>query len=201
MTHPTCLLADDHPALLGAISSFLAGAGYDVVGAAGDGARALEAAAAARPELAVLDYRMPRLDGPELVRALLDASPATRVVVYTADADSELAHDAVAAGARGVVLKEAPLVDLRRALEAVRAGGIYLDPGLADRSAARPALTERERDVLELLTIGLGHEEVGERLGITAETVRTHVRKASIRLGASTRTQAVAKALRLGLIA
>jgi DNA-binding NarL/FixJ family response regulator len=86
-----------------------------------------------------------------------------------------------------------------RALDAARAGRAYLDPAL--RARRRGSLTERELDVLRLLAEGLPHEEIGRRLGIGSETVRTHLRKASERLGASTRTQAVATALRLGLIA
>ncbi|HZO96376.1 MAG TPA: response regulator transcription factor [Gaiellaceae bacterium] len=196
----SCLVADDHSALRAAVADLVAAEGYRVVGPAADGAQAVAAAAEAQPELAVLDYWMPVLEGEALLRELLAASPATRVLVYTADRSAELAREALAAGAVAVVLKEAPLADLSRALRAVAAGRSYLDPGLASRDAVQPVLTEREREVLELLTLGLQHEEVGRRLGIGAETVRTHVRKASSRLGATSRTHAVAKALRLGLI-
>jgi DNA-binding NarL/FixJ family response regulator len=97
------------------------------------------------------------------------------------------------------VLKEAPLADLVRALEAALGGGSYLDPAVA-RTKRSGNLTPRELDVLGLLAEGLQHEEIGRRLGISSETVRTHLRKASDRLGATTRTQAVATALRMGLI-
>jgi DNA-binding NarL/FixJ family response regulator len=196
---PTCLLADDHPALRAAVSEFLAAAGYRVVGPVADGRAAVDAARE-QPDAAVLDYRMPRLAGAELVHELLAASPGTRIVVYTADGGEELAAGALAAGAAGVVLKEAPLADLTRALEAVLAGGTYLDPALAQRDPRSARLTARESEVLELLAEGIGHEEIGKRLGIGAETVRTHLRKACDRLGAATRTEAVATALRLGLI-
>jgi DNA-binding NarL/FixJ family response regulator len=195
---PTCLLADDHPALRAAVAEFLVASGYRVIGPVADGRSAVEAAGE-QPDAAVLDYRMPRLAGAELVRELLAASPGTRIVIYTADGGEELAAAALEAGAAGVVLKEAPLADLARALEAVLAGGTYLDPALAG-SDPRARLTERERSVLELLAEGLGHDEIGKRLGIGAETVRTHLRKACDRLEASTRTEAVATALRLGLI-
>ena len=199
MSMRTCLVADDHPALRVAVAEFLVAAGYRVVGPVADGRSAVNAARE-QPDAAVLDYRMPRLAGPELVRELLAASPGTRIVVYTADGGEGLAAGALAAGAAGVVLKEAPLADLARALEAVLAGGTYLDPALAQRDAQAARLTEREHDVLELLAEGLGHAEIGQRLGIGSETVRTHLRKACERLGSSTRTQAVATALRLGLI-
>ena len=201
MNYPTtrCLLADDHPALTVAIGEFLTRSGYDVVGPASDGPRAAALAAAERPEVAVVDYRMPRLSGAQLIAELLAASPDTAVVVYTAEADDNLVVDALSAGARAVVLKEAPLPDLVRALEAALDGRTYIDPALAPLGSG-PALRPRELDVLRLLAEGLSHEAIGERLEITAETVRSHVRKASSRLGASTRTQAVASALRLGLI-
>jgi DNA-binding NarL/FixJ family response regulator len=150
--------------------------------------------------VALVDFRMPRLGGLELVRALREAAPETRIVVYTADADQTLARDVLEAGATALVLKEAPLSDIVRALEAALAGRSYLDPALGSTSERTQRLTQRELDVLELLAEGLQHEEIGRRLGISAETVRTHLRKASERLGAATRTQAVATALRLGLI-
>jgi DNA-binding NarL/FixJ family response regulator len=194
------LVADDHPALLAAIVSYLGANGFDVVGPARDGEEARTLAADAQPEVALVDWRMPRLAGMDLVRAIVESSPGTRVVVYTADADQGLAGDALDAGAVAVLLKEAPLADLVRALDVVLQGRTYLDPALRRSPAARSALTERELDVLRLLADGLRHEEIGRRLGIGSETVRTHLRKASDRLGAATRTQAVATALREGLI-
>lgn len=200
MSRATVLVADDHPALLAAVASYLDANDYEVVGPARDGEDALALAVDARPELALVDWRMPRLAGTELVRAIVEGSPGTRVVVYTADADQSLAADALDAGAVAVILKEAPLADLVRALDVVRQGRSYLDPALRRSPASRSALTERELDVLRLLADGLRHEEIGRRLGIGSETVRTHLRKASDRLGAATRTQAVATALREGLI-
>ena len=205
MTRPTrCLLADDHPALLIAVSELLKRNGYEVVGPAPDGPRAVAALEAERPEVALVDYRMPRLSGAELIARLAAASPETALVVYTAEGDEAVVVDALGAGARAIVLKEAPLPDLIRALEAALAGRTYVDPALASSAltgnASGPVLRPRELDVLRLLAEGLSHEAIGERLEITAETVRSHVRKASNRLGATTRTQAVASALRLGLI-
>jgi DNA-binding NarL/FixJ family response regulator len=200
MSHATVLVADDHPALLAAVVSYLDANDYDVVGPARDGDEARALAIKAQPELALLDWRMPRLAGTDLVRAIVASSPDTRVVVYTADADQPLAADALDAGAVAVILKEAPLADLVRALDVVLQGRTYLDPALRRSPAARSTLTERELDVLRLLADGLRHEEIGRRLGIGSETVRTHLRKASDRLGAATRTQAVATALREGLI-
>lgn len=201
MNDPRCLIADDHPALTSAVSSYLSENGFDVVGPASDGRRAVALAAEEKPELALVDYRMPRLMGVDLIAAIREASPDTRICVYTADGDDTLAKAVLEAGAAALVLKEAPLADLVRALEAALAGGSYLDPAVARAPGRSGRLTERELDVLGLLAEGLQHEEIGRRLGISSETVRTHLRKACDRLGASTRTQAVATALRMGLIA
>jgi DNA-binding NarL/FixJ family response regulator len=197
---PTCLVADDHPALTSAVSSYLADNGFEIVGPAPDGRRALALAEEEQPELALLDYRMPRLAGLDLIAALREKSPDTRICIYTADGDEKLASEVLAAGAAALVLKEAPLADLVRALEAALAGGSYLDPAVKRAETGGGKLTQRELDVLGLLAEGMQHEEIGNRLGISSETVRTHLRKACDRLGAATRTQAVAMALRHGLI-
>jgi DNA-binding NarL/FixJ family response regulator len=199
MSRATVLVADDHPALIVAIATYLEGNDFTVLGPVADGEAAVEIAAKEKPELALVDWRMPRLSGAELVRAIAAASPETRIAVYTADADQGLARAALDAGAVTVILKEAPLSDLLRALDATLNGRSYLDPALR-RTTGRAQLTERELEVLSLLADGLRHEEIGLRLGIGSETVRTHLRKASERLGATTRTQAVATAFRLGLI-
>jgi DNA-binding NarL/FixJ family response regulator len=200
-----CLVADDHPALVVAVSSFLEARGFEIVGRASDGYAALLGVQESRPDVALVDYRMPRLEGPELLARLRDEAPDTLVAVYTAAGDDQLVRAAFDAGARAVVLKDAPLADLVRALETIQDGGHYLDPALARDTLApsKPAgrqLTRRETEVLTLLAEGLSHEEIGRELSISAETVRTHVRKACDRLDARTRTQAVATALRLGLL-
>jgi DNA-binding NarL/FixJ family response regulator len=200
-----CLLADDHPGLVAAVSSLLDDHGYTVVGPAVDGHQAVALAQAEQPELAVVDYHMPRLSGRELLVQLKDAAPQTRVVLYTADASPALVQEVLAAGADAIVLKDAPLDDLCRALSSVQAGQPYIDPSLASAavggaSTRATPLTEREREVLQRLSRGRAHGDIGDELGISVETVRTHLRKASDKLQASTRTQAVATALRLGLI-
>ncbi len=199
-----CLVADDHPALVQAVVDFLHAARIEIVATAADGDHAVMLASETRPDVALVDFRMPRLAGVELLTALRNASPSTRLVVYTADADEAVVRGALGAGANGIVLKEAPLADLLRALTSVVDGSTYVDPALAALTVGESgatALTEREGAVLALLAEGLTHDEIGSRLSISGETVRTHVRKACDRLGASTRTEAVAKALRQGLIA
>lgn len=200
-----CLVADDHPALLQAVCDYLRANTFDVVGTAPDGERAIALAAETRPDVALVDFRMPRLSGVELIGRLLETSPETKVVVYTADADEALVRSSLGAGASAVLLKESPLDDLVRAVETAMAGATYVDPALVafglNTAVGTPVLTDRECSVLTLLAEGMSHDEIGAKLSISGETVRTHVRKASKRLGAATRTETVAKALRMGLIA
>jgi DNA-binding NarL/FixJ family response regulator len=197
----SCVVADDHPALLAAVSDFLEENGYDVVAACANGREAIEAVKAAQPAVTVLDYRMPGRSGVELIIDVLAASANTRIVVYTGDGTSELAGEVLAAGARAILLKQAPLEDLLRALRAVCGGARYVDPLLApDSRCAKVVLTRREREVLELVAEGHGQREIGHRLSIGTETVRAHLQKVRKRLSATTSTQAVAEAIRLGLL-
>jgi len=203
----TVIVADDHPAMVEAICDTLADEGVEVLGRAVDGEEALAKIETRRPAVAVIDLRMPRISGIEATRRLAQTAPDTAVVLYTAYGDRALLTEAIDAGARGFVLKEAPLADLVRAVQLIAAGGTYVDPVLAgalataETTANLPALTHRDRDVLRLLADGLTNEEIGGKLFISPETVRTHIRKAMTKLDADTRTQAVATALRQSLIA
>ena len=203
-SNPTCVVADDHPALLGAVVSYLDASGFDVIGTAQDGARACSVIQELQPDVALVDFRMPRVSGAALVAQLREESPQVRLLVYTADAEENDVTAILSAGASGIILKEAPLIDLIRALNSALAGGTYVDPGLATAATSPPgrsrALTAREVDVLALLAEGLSYEQIGLRLTISGETVRTHVRKATDRLGAGTTTEAVATAIRKRLI-
>ena len=138
---PRCLVADDHPALLPRSPSYLSENGFEVVGPVTDGRRAVALAAETKPELALSTSACPGSSGTELVRQIKEASPETVVAVYTADADQAMARDVMEAGAVALVLKEAPLADLVRALEAALAGGSYLDPALQGDGAASGKLT------------------------------------------------------------
>ncbi len=203
----SCVVADDHPAVLEAVAEYLTQGGVNVVARARDGEEALEKIESRKPAVALVDVRMPKLGGIELARRAHRSTPETAIVLYTGYGDRALLTEALDAGVKGFVLKEAPMDDLLRALQAVAAGSTYVDPVLAGTLAASsvgsklPQLTQRERDVLRLLADGLANEEIGKRLFISAETVRTHVRKAMAKLDADTRTQAVARALRDRLIA
>ena len=202
----TCLIADDHPAVVASLTGFLEQSGIEVVAQARGGEDALQQIEERHPSIALLDVRMPGMGGVEVVRRAMRVSPNTAAVIYTGHADAPLVDEALDAGARGLVLKDAPLPDLVRALELVASGGVYIDAGLTAvlamrRSSASPTVTQREREILRLLADGFTNEEIGKQLFISPETVRTHVRKAMTKLDADTRTQAVATALRQSLIA
>jgi DNA-binding NarL/FixJ family response regulator len=201
----TCVVADDHPAMLTAVADILGRNGFEIVGRARDGAEAVSLIESTKPDVALVDVRMPRLSGIEVAARAAQVSPATAIVFYTAFGDRALLSEALDVGARGFVLKEAPLADLVRAVERVAAGEAYVDPVLAgvlvaSQTERLPTLTQREREVLRLLADGHANNEIGKRLHISPETVRTHVRKAMAKLEADTRTQAVATALRQSII-
>ena len=198
-----CLVADDHPALVAAVSDFLERQGFEVVGRARDGVAAVADIKETRPDIALVDYRMPHLGGVELIEQIRRAVPETLIAVYTADTDQSIVGAVFDAGAHALILKDAPLADIAQALRTIGAGQRYVDPALApvmlNGAGSKPALTPREAEVLAHVADGLSHDEIGARLSISPETVRTHVRKACERLNARTRTHAVATALRLGL--
>jgi DNA-binding NarL/FixJ family response regulator len=201
------IVADDHPAILDAVSRFLElERGFELVGRAGDGETALQVIDETRPEIALLDIRMPGIGGIDIAAKLHRASSATSVVLYTAYPERALLLASLDAGVRGFILKEAPLDELVRALRIVAGGGSYIDAALAGVLAGPAAdqrmlaLTRRERDVLRLLAEGMRDEQAGRTLSISPLTVRTHVQHAMAKLKCDTRTQAVAVALRESLI-
>src|SRR3954452_5204472 len=202
----TCVVADDHPAMLASVADLLARSGFDVRGRARDGGEALALIETERPQVALVDVRMPRMSGIEVAERAAVTTPDTSIIFYTAHGDQALLSEALDVGARGFVLKEAPLVDLVSAVERVAAGDAYVDPVLAGVLVSGhltdrvPSLTQRERETLRLLADRLSNGEIGKRLRISPETVRTPVRKAMSKLEADTRTQAVATALRQSII-
>jgi DNA-binding NarL/FixJ family response regulator len=197
----TCLVADDHPAVVDSLTRVLGGAGVEIVATARSGREALAALEAQRPQVALLDVRLPDTDGVALAREVRTLSPGTAVVLYTASGNSNVLTGALEAGVSGVVLKDAPLADIVRAITAASRGELYVDPALANvAGAGRVTLTDREREILSLLAEGNSNEQVADRLFLSPETVRAHVVKASRKLGAKNRTHAVVEALRLSLI-
>ena len=202
----TCVIADDHPPIVQLLAQYLEQHGIEVVGRASDGRSALARIEESNPAVALLDVRMPGLSGIDVARTLARNGARTGTILYTGFGDQALLMDALDAGARGFVQKEASLDEVLRAIRIVAQGATYVDPVigafLATPEATRrlPDLTARERDVLRLLADGLSNEAIGKELFISPDTVRAHLRKAMSKLEADTRTQAVATALRQSLI-
>jgi len=200
------VVCDDHPPIVDAVSRHLTQAGFAIVATAADGEAALAAVEKHRPSVCVADLRMPRLDGLELARRVGQVAPETFVLLYSGFSDRGLVEDALEAGARGVAIKDAPLDDLACAIDTVACGGLYVDPVLgaafvtAGRDGGPKLLTVRERDVLRMLADGDSYAEIGATLFVAPDTVRSSVRRATTKLGARTRTHAVALALRGALI-
>ena len=202
----TCVIADDHPAVLDSVSRYLESSGIAIVGRATRADEAVREIVSHRPVTALVDITMEPFSGIEVARQTAAGSPQTSIVMYTGHHDQALLRDALEAGARGFVLKQTPLSELLVALTTVAAGGTYVDALLADAltTAATAAplvtLTKREREILTLLSGGMTNERAATELGISAETIQSHVRNAMTKLDADTRTQAVATAIRQALI-
>ncbi len=204
----TCVIADDHPAIIDAVSRYFEDVeDVEIVGRAQNGDQALQLIEEQAPDVAVVDVRMPVTGGIDIARRLSAEGSKTAVILYTGHSERSLLLEALDAGARGFLVKEAPLDDLARAIRTICEGGTYVDPALAavvagpEAAERLPALTKREREVLRLLADGMQNEQVARELSISPLTVRSHVKNAMSKLEADTRTEAVAKALRESLIA
>ena len=202
-----CLVVDDHAAVREGVKMILTrDREISVIGESGSGDGAVEMADKRRPDVIVMDVRMDGMDGFEATRKILAAHPEIAVILYTAHGERGLLAEGLDCGARGYVLKDAPPDDIVRAVKRVAEGGAYVDPTLASELVAPkaterlPALSGREREILGLLANGYSNPEIAQRLFISPETVRTHVRNAMTKLEADTRTQAVALALRYEFI-
>jgi DNA-binding NarL/FixJ family response regulator len=203
-----CVIADDHPAIIEAVTRYLADVDdVEIVARAQNGDEALRLIEEHAPDVAVVDIRMPGVGGIDIARRLSGEGSKTAVILYTGHSERSLLLEALDAGARGFLVKEAPLDDLARAIRTICGGGTYVDPALAGllagpQAAERlPTVTKREREILRLLADGMRNEQVARQLSISPLTVRSHVKNAMRKLEADTRTEAVAKALRESLIA
>ncbi|MBO3751277.1 response regulator transcription factor [Streptosporangiaceae bacterium NEAU-GS5] len=184
--------------------------GLEVVGAAVDGADAVRLVGEHRPDIVLMDLRMPRMDGVEATRVVRERHPDTQVVVLTTYADDESVFAALKAGARGFLTKSAGADEIAEAIARVRAGDAQLDPSVQRRlldsmtspkeTPSRPGgLTAREIDVLRLIAGGLSNAEIAKRLFISETTVKTHINNLFAKIGARDRAQAVTYAYRNGL--
>jgi DNA-binding NarL/FixJ family response regulator len=201
-----CLAVDDHPAVTQGLELLLGGSGdIDLVDSVHSGEEAVDAVRRHDPEVVIVDVRLPGMDGISTVKEIAARSPATATVVFSAYGDKRLLSDAISAGARGYVMKGSPPDDLLRAIRTVKRGEAFVDPSLSPALLMTPAvkdapLSEREREILQLLAEGLHTEEVAKRIGLSAETVKSDTKRAITKLEADGRVHAVAIALRKALI-
>jgi DNA-binding NarL/FixJ family response regulator len=198
MTEPIkVLVVDDHQMVRAGIVALLAAtADVVVVGQAGDGCEAVDVAARTLPDVVLMDLSMPRLDGVEATRRILEEEPATKVVVLTSFSDRQRVSEALTAGAVGYLLKDCEPVDLLAAVRSAAAGQVPLDPRVAGvllpRGQGRPedAMSPRELQVLGLVAQGLANKQIGRRLGISERTVKAHLGRVFRALGVADRTSA-----------
>lgn len=195
---PSLVLVEQHEALRDGLAVLLERRGFDVRGCATTAARGEEVIADTRPDVAVVGVDLPDERGTELVRRMSDRPPCPKFVIYTGLSDPDLLEAAYRSGARGLVAKPAGLSTLVEALREVWRGGRYFDRSFVQENgngAPEKALSSRESEILGFLADGLTGEEIARRLVLSPETVRTHVRNATEKLGARTRTEAVVRAL------
>jgi two-component system, NarL family, nitrate/nitrite response regulator NarL len=206
MTPARVMVVDDHPVVRDGVALLLRGEPtLVVVGAAETGRAALERAAELRPDLVLLDLRLPDMLAPEVVRGLRELVPAARVVVFTAHGDHHGVAAALDAGAHGALLKDAAATDLaaalRRVLRGERVSDPRIGPGGSNREAlARIGLTRREYEVLRLAAQGHTNPEIAEATGLARNTVKTYLQAALHKLGARNRVEAIGKAGEAGLL-
>lgn len=204
------LVVDDHPVVREGVAAVLSDdPEFTVVGQVGTAEQALEELDRAEPEVVVLDIRLPGMNGTEACELITQRHPRVRVVALTSFANESTMLAAFAAGAKGFAVKESEPNVLRQAVRTVTSGGIYIDPRIAGklvtlatkgRRAKGPhGLTLMEMRVADLLPKGLTNREIGRQLGISEQTVKTHLRNLMRKLGARDRTEAAALAQREGL--
>jgi DNA-binding NarL/FixJ family response regulator len=216
------LVADDHPVVREGLSAIVdVEDDIVVVGQAWDGAEALRQTRALRPDVVLMDLKMPNMDGVAATERIRSELPGTQVLILTTYADDESIMAGVRAGARGYLLKDAPPDELVRAIRIVARGGSLLQPVVAarvldrlsalmdeegrgseaaSRKAGEPGLTAREKEVLEMLAGGARNRDIAVALSISERTVKVHVANLMGKLEANTRTEAVARAIKLGLL-
>ena len=216
------LIADDQPVVRDGLAMLLDLLDdVEIVATAADGIEAVERERSERPDVVLMDLRMPRLEGAEATRQILATLPDARVLVLTTYADDEFLFPALQAGARGYLTKDATAEEIEHAIRALIAGETHLDPAVQHRlvtavldrtpptlateppPASRPdlpdQLTPREADVLKLIAAGLSNSEIADRLVLSNATVKTHINRVFSKTGVRDRAQAVRYAYQHGL--
>lgn len=202
------VVADDHPIVRAGLVGILDAAdGIDVVGVAFDGVEVVSLVERERPDVVLMDMRMPRRDGDEATALLRETVPTARVIVLTTYESDDIIMRAIAAGASGYLLKAAPEAELLAGIRAAAAGEVALAPSVArvlvaqaGRRPEAPILTPRETEVLSHVADGLSNREIGMRLHLGEATVKTHLLKTFAKLDVADRTRAVTRAMELGIL-
>ena len=203
------VVADDHPVVRAGIVGLIAlDDGIEVVGEASDGAEAVELAEATRPDIVLMDLRMPKLSGAEATARIARLLPEVRVLVLTTYETDDDILGAIEAGASGYLLKAAPHEEILAGIRAVAEGHTVLAPTIAatlvtrmrQEAQATPQLSPRELEVLRLVSAGRSNPEIARELFIGEATVKTHLLHVFEKLGVSDRTRAVTLALELGIL-
>ena len=207
MTTPTtCLAVDDHPTVRQGLGHMFGDTeDLELVGYVQTGEEVVDAVKRLQPKVVIMDVRLPGIDGISAVKRIAESCPGVQMVMFSAYGDKRLLSDAIAAGARGYVMKGSPPEDLLRAIRTVVSGKPFVDPSLSpallmSSNGADAPLSEREREILQLLAEGLHTEEVARRIGLSTETVKSDTKRAILKLEADTRVHAVAIALRQAII-
>jgi DNA-binding NarL/FixJ family response regulator len=207
MASPTrCIAIDDHPTVRQGLSLMFGDQDdLELVATVESAEEAIEVVERLQPDVVVVDVRLPGVDGISAVKRIHEAAPNVKSVVFSAYGDKRLLSDAISAGARGYVMKGSPPEDLLRAVRTVTQGKAFVDPSLSPalimtQGGPDAPLSEREREILQLLAEGYHTEEVARRIGLSAETVKSDTKRAILKLEADTRVHAVAIALRQAII-
>jgi DNA-binding NarL/FixJ family response regulator len=201
----TVLIVDDHEVVREGLRLSLSRAPHiRVIGEAADGENAIALVERRKPDVVIMDVRMPGMDGLEATKEIMNVAPDAAVLIFTAFSERSLLARGLDSGAKGYILKEAPHETLLRAIERVAKGEGYVDPALMPAFLSgkdqTDMLTAREREILQLLADGMSNADVASKLFISQETVKSHVRHILTKLEADTRTHAVAIALRESII-
>jgi two-component system, NarL family, response regulator DegU len=202
------LLVDDHRMLREALRRSLEDCGFEVIGEAPDGEMGVSMAEVIRPDVVLMDVTMPVMDGIEACRRIRQRVPGTRVVMLTMHADRSLMASAIRNGASGYLVKDASIEEVARAINAAanRSGGISAEvaSSMLQESGASSAdesiISPREEEVLQLIADGLSTQQVAEKLFISAKTVKNHLASIYDKLDTADRTQAVLRAVRMGIV-
>ena len=203
-TPTTLLVADDHPVVLeGLVALINRQSDMQVVSQARNGREAVELFLAQRPDVALLDLRMPVMDGVEAISAICEKDPAARLIVVTIYQSEEDIYRALRAGAQGILLKDAPAEEIVECIHAVAQGKTWIPPEVGAKLAKRVTvreLTPREMEVMHAVAKGKSNKEIGVALDISEATVKVHVTHILEKLRASGRTEAIGLAVNRGLV-